>query len=163
MRRAIFVYFFIIASMLSVGALGKYENFKEEYEVERILNERIAIINNFLYSEKDENDTRVLEDLKDSLTKMEAGAQLESDMSLLTHIFYNPTDYEYTTKVKIKKIKTIDITENSIKMLANLEWTILNNNSNNKIPVASSFIKDYNITCTIKNNNIYLTNFKFVE
>lgn len=163
MRRAIFVYFFIMASMLSIGALGKYENFKEEYEVERLLNERIAIINNFLYSEKNENDVAVLENLKDSLSKIESEAQLDSDMSLLTHIFYNPTDYEYTTKVKIKKIKSIEITENSIKMLANLEWTILNGDLNSKLPIASSFIKDYNIICTIKNKNIYLTNIKFVE
>lgn len=163
MRRAIFVYFFIIASMLSIGALGRYENFKEQYEVERLLNERIVIINNFLYSEKDENDIRVLENLKDNLSKIENEAQLDSDMSLLTHIYNNPTDYEYTTKVKIKKIRSIEITENSIKMLANLEWTILNSDFGKKISIASNLIKDYNITCTIKNKNIYLTNIKFVE
>lgn len=163
MRRAIFVYFFIIASMLSIGALGRYENYKEEYEVERLLNERIVIINNFLYSEKKENDVSVLENLKESLSKIESEAQLDSDMKLLTHIYNNPTDFEYTSKVKIKDIKSIEITANSIKILANLEWTILNSDFNNKIPVASSFIKDYNITCTIKNKNIYLTNIKFVE
>ncbi len=163
MRRAMFIYFFIIASMLSAGALGKYENFKEEYEVERLLNERIAIINDFLYSDKNENDTSILDKLNDSLSRIEDGAQLDADLSLLTHIFYNPTDYEYTTKVKINKIKNIEITENSIKMLANLEWTILNDDARKKIPIASSFIKDYNITCIIKNKNIYLTNLKFVE
>ncbi|GEM_PF-329900 len=160
MRKAIFVYFFIITSMLSMGALGRYENFKEQYEVERLLNERIAIINNFLYGEKDD---KVLENLKKDLSKIENEAQLDSDMSLLTHIYNNPTDYEYTTKVKIKKIKSIEITENSVKMLANLEWTILNGETNNKIPIASSFIKDYNISCIIKNKNMYLTNIKFVE
>jgi len=146
--------------MLSMGALGRYENFKEQYEVERLLNERIAIINNFLYGEKDD---KVLENLKKDLSKIENEAQLDSDMSLLTHIYNNPTDYEYTTKVKIKKIKSIEITENSVKMLANLEWTILNGETNNKIPIASSFIKDYNISCIIKNKNMYLTNIKFVE
>ncbi len=160
MRKAIFVYFFIITSMLSMGALGRYENFKEQYEVERLLNERIAIINNFLYGEKDD---KVLENLKKDLSKIEHEAQLDSDISLLTHIYNNPTDYEYTTKVKIKKIKSIEITENSVKMLANLEWTILNGETNNKIPIASSFIKDYNISCIIKNKNMYLTNIKFVE
>jgi len=146
--------------MLSMGALGRYENFKEQYEVERLLNERIAIINNFLYGEKDD---KVLENLKKDLSKIEHEAQLDSDISLLTHIYNNPTDYEYTTKVKIKKIKSIEITENSVKMLANLEWTILNGETNNKIPIASSFIKDYNISCIIKNKNMYLTNIKFVE
>ena len=160
MRRAIFVYFFIITSMLSVGALGRYENFKEQYEVERLLNERIAIINNFLYGEKDD---KILENLKKDLSKIENEAQLDSDISILTHIYNNPTDYEYTTKVKIKKIKSIEITENSIKMLANLEWTILNDDVNKKFPIASSFIKDYNISCIIKNKNMYLTNIKFVE
>lgn len=160
MRRAVFIYFFIITAMLSVGALGRYENFKEQYEVERLLNERIAIINNFLYGEKDD---KVLENLKKDLAKIENGAQLNSDISLLTHIYNNPTDYEYTNKVKIKRIKSIEITENSIKMLANLEWTILDGDVNKKFPIASSFIKDYNISCVIKNKNIYLTNIKFVE
>jgi hypothetical protein len=159
MRKAIFVYFFIITSILSVGALGRYENYKEMYEIERLLNERIIIINDFLYGEK--ND-KVLEELKDKLSKIELDAQLESDMSLLTHIYHNPSDYEYTSKVKIKEIKNIEITDNSIEMIANLEWTVFSNDFEDKL-AKDKFVKDYNVKCTIKNNKLYLANIKFVE
>lgn len=160
MRRAAFVYLFIFTFMFSFGALDRYENFSEQHEIERLLNERIGIINDFLYGEKDED---VLEELQSKLSKIESGVQLNSDMSLLTHIYHNPTDYERATKVKILKLKDIVLTEDSIEILANLEWTILGGDINDKFPVASTFVKDYNINCIIKNKSIYLTNLKFVE
>lgn len=156
--KAVIIYFFIVTFVISFGVLEQFDNISEVNQIEKLLNERINIINDFLYGDKDDE---VLEKLKKDLSKIEDKNLLESDMSLLTYIYNNPTDYERTTRVRIKEIKEIEITETSIKILANLEWTVLTGEE--ELPIETSLIKDYNIDCIIKDKKMYLTNMKFVE
>ncbi len=156
--KSVIIYFFIVTFVISFGVLEQFDNISEVNQIEKLLNERINIINDFLYGDKDDE---VLEKLKKDLSEIEDKNLLESDMSLLTYIYNNPTDYERTTRVRIKEIKNIEITETSIKILANLEWTVLTGEE--ELPIETSLIKDYNIDCIIKDKKMYLTNMKFVE
>lgn len=156
--KAVIIYFFIVTFVISFGVLEQFDNISEVNQIEKLLNERINIINDFLYGDKDDE---VLEKLKKDLSEIEDKNLLESDMSLLTYIYNNPTDYERTTRVRIKEIKNIEITETSIKILANLEWTVLTGEE--ELPIETSLIKDYNIDCIFKDKKMYLTNMKFVE
>lgn len=156
--KAVIIYFFIVTFVISFGVLEQFDNISEVNQIEKLLNERINIINDFLYGDKDDE---VLEKLKKDLSEIEDKNLLESDMSLLTYIYNNPTDYERTTRVIIKEIKNIEITETSIKILANLEWTVLTGEE--ELPIETSLIKDYNIDCIFKDKKMYLTNMKFVE
>ena len=156
--KAVIIYFFIVTFVISFGVLEQFDNISEVNQIEKLLNEKINIINDFLYGDKDDE---VLEKLKKDLSEIEDKNLLESDMSLLTYIYNNPTDYERTTRVIIKEIKNIEITETSIKILANLEWTVLTGEE--ELPIETSLIKDYNIDCIFKDKKMYLTNMKFVE
>ncbi len=156
--KSVIIYFFIVTFVISFGVLEQFDNISEVNQIEKLLNERINIINDFLYGDKDDE---VLEKLKKDLSEIEDKNLLESDMSLLTYIYNNPTDYERTTRVRIKEIKNIEITETSVKILANLEWTVLTGEE--ELPIETSLIKDYNIDCIIKDKKMYLTNMKFVE
>ena len=151
------IYFFIITFILSFSYLENMDNVYEVNQIEELLNERINIINTFLYGEK---NLEILEKLKYDLSKIEDEKLLKSDIDILTNIYYNPTDYERTTKVKISEVKEIEVTKDSINVLVNLKWTIL---SNEELPIETNLIKDYNISCVQKGKKLYLTNMEFVE
>jgi len=137
--------------------LEQFDSVNEANQIEELLNKRIDIINAFLYGDK---DLEKLEKLEKDLSKIEDEKLLKTDIDILTHIYHNPTDYERTTKVKINKVKEIQVTKNSVKMLANLQWTIL---ANGDLPIETSLIKDYNISCVFKDKKMYLTNMEFVK
>ena len=138
--------------------MEQFDSVSEVNQIEELLNKRISIINSFLYGDK---IPEKLKELEDNLSEIEDEKLLKTDMDILTHIYHNPTEYERATKVKINKVKDIAVTENSVKMLANLQWTILG--SDDEMPVETSLIKDYDINCIFKDKKIYLTNMKFVE
>jgi len=137
--------------------LEQFDSVNEANQIEELLNKRIDIINAFLYGDK---DLEKLEKLEKDLSKIEDEKLLKTDIDILTHIYHNPTDYERTTKVKINKVKEIEVTKDSVKMLANLQWTIL---ANGDLPIETSLIKDYNISCVFKDKKMYLTNMEFVK
>ena len=62
------VYFFIMTFILSFNYLEQFDNVYEINQVEELLNERINIINTFLYGEK---NPEILEKLKNDLSKIE--------------------------------------------------------------------------------------------
>ena len=155
--KSLFIYFFILTFIFSFGYLEQHDSISEVNQIEKLLNERIKIINDFLYADK---DIEALEKLEKELSNIEDARLLKADMDTLTRIYYNPTDYERTTRVKIKQVKEINVSEDMIEMLANLEWTILENGD---LAIESSFMKDYNISCVFKNKKLYLTNMEFVE
>ncbi len=153
----VITYFFIITFIFSFSYLEQFDSVNEANQIEELLNKRIDIINAFLYGDK---DLEKLEKLEKDLSKIEDEKLLKTDIDILTHIYHNPTDYERTTKVKINKVKEIEVTKDSVKMLANLQWTIL---ANGDLPIETSLIKDYNISCIFKDKKMYLTNMEFVE
>ncbi|HBB28437.1 MAG TPA: hypothetical protein DC000_04155 [Clostridiales bacterium] len=153
----VIIYFFIITFIFSFSYLEQFDSVNEANQIEELLNKRIDIINAFLYGDK---DLEKLEKLEKDLSKIEDEKLLKTDIDILTHIYHNPTDYERTTKVKINKVKEIQVTKNSVKMLANLQWTIL---ANGDLPIETSLIKDYNISCVFKDKKMYLTNMEFVK
>jgi len=153
----VIIYFFIITFIFSFSYLEQFDSVNEANQIEELLNKRIDIINAFLYGDK---DLEKLEKLEKDLSKIEDEKLLKTDIDILTHIYHNPTDYERTTKVKINKVKEIQVTKNSVKMLANLQWTIL---ANGALPIETSLIKDYNISCVFKDKKMYLTNMEFVK
>jgi len=153
----VIIYFFIITFIFSFSYLEQFDSVNEANQIEELLNKRIDIINAFLYGDK---DLEKLEKLGKDLSKIEDEKLLKTDIDILTHIYHNPTDYERTTKVKINKVKEIEVTKDSVKMLANLQWTIL---ANGDLPIETSLIKDYNISCVFKDKKMYLTNMEFVK
>ncbi len=153
----VIIYFFIITFIFSFSYLEQFDSVNEANQIEELLNKRIDIINAFLYGDK---DLEKLEKLEKDLSKIEDEKLLKTDIDILTHIYHNPTDYERTTKVKINKVKEIEVTKDSVKMLANLQWTIL---ANGDLPIETSLIKDYNISCVFKDKKMYLTNMEFVK
>lgn len=155
--KSVVVYFFIVAFIISFSCLEQFDSVNEVNQIEELLNERISIINAFLYGDK---SLEILEKLEKELSKIEDEKLLKTDIDILTHIYNNPTDYERTTKVKINEVKKIEVTKDSVKMLANLQWTIL---ANGELPIETSLIKDYNISCVFKDKKMYLTNMEFVE
>ena len=155
--KSLVVYFFLITFIFSFSYLEQFESVIEVNQIEELLNKRIDIINTFLYGDK---NLDILKDLEKDLSKIEDEKLLKADMEILTHIYHNPTDYERTTKVKINEVKNIEVTKDAVKMLANLQWTIL---ANGELPIETSLIKDYNISCVFKDKKMYLTNMEFVE
>ncbi len=153
--RSTIVYFFIVALIFSFGFIEQYDNVSETNQIESLLNQRIDIINTFLYG-----DDKDLEILEKALSVIEADKLLETDMEILTHIYYNPTEYERTNKVAINKVKKIEVVGDTVNMLAELKWNII---SGEDLPIETSLVKDYNISCIVKDKKMYLTNMKFVE
>lgn len=148
------IYLLIIAFIFSYGTVEGVENYKNIKQVEELLNYRITIINNFMYGEKD------LSDLKDKLSIIETDKIYDSDVNFMTVIYYNPTDYEKTNKVVIKKVKKIEMNNNELTILATLEWLI---ESKDELSIETIFINDYNIKCVLKDNKLYLASLEVAE
>ncbi|WP_326910376.1 hypothetical protein [Sedimentibacter sp. MB31-C6] len=145
------MYILIVLLLFSYKTIEGYEYHKEVTIIEQLLNERITIMNDFLYNGKD------LKDLEEKLNKIEAGDQLENDLDILSKVIDNPTDFELSKNVKVEKINKLDKTEDGIDINADLNWLIEGYDGEYNL------IKNYNIKCLECNNIIYLSMLKYVE
>lgn len=149
------VIYLLVASLLfSYNSIGNYENHKEISRIEYLLNERIEVMNDFLYGNKSAND---INDLKEDLNKIEARKLLDNDLDILYKVMDNPTDYELALNVKVDKINNLNQTEEGFDINANLNWFMSGYDGE------FNLIKNYDIKCINLDNKIYLAELKYIE
>lgn len=144
----------LITFVASFCGLQKYDEFIDVSEVNKIINIRSNIINDFMYNNHD------LVDLKNKLSEIECGDILKKDIELLTYIYNNPTEYRYVKKSEVTSVKKFKKVENTLFYKAEITWYFL---GENEFCVETKLIKDYNIICKVKNDKVFLTNLEIVQ
>lgn len=149
-----FIYLLVASFLFSYNSIGNYENYKEISDIEYLLNERIVVMNDFLYGEKNAND---MNKLKENLEKIEAENLLTNDIDILYKVIDNPTDYELALNVKIDEINSLNQTDEGLDINADLNWLMSGYDGE------FNLIKNYDIKCIEIENKIYLSELKFVQ
>ena len=149
-----FIYLLVASLLFSYNSIGNYENHKEISSIEYLLNERIEIMNDFLYGSKNINDMKYL---KENLSKIEAEKLLNNDVDILFKVIDNPTDYELALNVKVDKINSLNKTDEGLDINANLSWRMSGYDGE------FDLVKNYDIKCVELENKIYLTELKYVN
>jgi len=148
------IYLLMASLLFSYNSIDNYENHKEITSIEYLLNERIEIMNDFLYGSKNVDDLKVL---KENLRVIEADKLLENDVDILYKVIDNPTDYELALNVKVDKINTLSETEEGMDINANLSWCMSGYDGE------FNLIKNYDIKCIEIEDKIYLTELKYIN
>jgi len=149
-----FIYFLVASLLFSYNSIGNYENYGEKSSIEYLLNERIAVMNDFLYGSKEEKD---IENLNEKLNNIETEKLLNNDLSILYKVMDNPTDYELALSVKVDKINSLKETEAGLDINANLNWLMSGYDGE------FNLIKNYDIKCIEADDKFYLTDLKYIE
>jgi len=149
-----FIYFLVASLLFSYNSIGNYENYGEKSSIEYLLNERIVVMNDFLYGSKEEKD---IENLNEKLNNIEAEKLLDNDLSILYKVMDNPTDYELALSVKVDKINSLKETEQGLDINANLNWLMKGYDGE------FNLIKNYDIKCIESDDKFYLTDLKYIE
>lgn len=149
-----FIYFLVASLLFSYSSIGNYENYEEKGCIENLLNERIEIMNGFLYGPKDAKD---IEYLNEKLNEIEAEELLNNDLSILYKVIDNPTDYELALSVKVDKINSLKETEEGIFINANLNWLMSGYDGE------FNLVKSYYIKCIELDGKMYLTALKYID
>lgn len=149
-----FIYFLIASLMLSYNSIGNFENFEEKEQIEYLLNERIVIMNNFLYGTKDEEDIKYL---NEELNRIETEQLLINDLDILYKVIDNPTDYELALSVKVDKINKLKETEDGLFINANLNWLMSGYDGE------FNMVKNYDIKCVESDGEIYLAALNYLD
>lgn len=120
-------------------------------EVERLLKERVIIINDYLF-----NDITYLNTEK-RLSLIEMEGLLREDLEVLKAIDKNPTDFPYVRDINIKNMKLQDKSRNRLEYTILVEWDI----SYNEVDVKE---KDYyRVNLINTNNKLYLTKLQYIR
>ncbi len=149
-----FVFLLMVLLLFSYNSIGAYENHKEIEEIEYLLNERIEVMNDFLYGSKNTND---MNELKENLSKIETDKLFENDLSILYKVIDNPTDYELALNVKVDKIISFDEADYGYKINANLNWLMSGYDGE------FNLVKNYDIKCVHIDDKTYLAELKYIE
>ncbi len=139
-----FIYIMVFLLLFSYNSIGAYEYHNEIDDIEYLLNERIVIMNEFLYGMKD------MESLRDKLSKIEAEKLLENDIDILSKIIDNPTDYELAMSVKIDGIHSLERKDGAVFINADLNWQMSGYDGE------FNLVRNYNIKCVEINDRMYL-------
>lgn len=139
-----FIFTMILLLLFSYNSINGYEYHKEINTIEYLLNERIKIINEFLYGCQD------LDRLKEKLNKIESDNLLQNDLDILCKVIDCPTDYELAMNVKIQKISSIEMIDDGYCVNADLNWFMSGYDGE------FNLIKNYNIKCIEQDSKIYL-------
>jgi len=131
--------------LFSYNSISAYEYHEEIKDIDYLLNQRIVIMNDFLYGYKD------MKLLKQKLDNIEAEKLLENDLDILFKVIDCPTDYELAMNVKVEKINTLKRKDEDIFINADLNWLMSGYDGE------FNMIKNYNIKCIEINNQMYLT------
>ncbi|MGD9568573.1 MAG: hypothetical protein AB7V48_09630 [Sedimentibacter sp.] len=142
-KRFIIIMFALL--LFSYNSISAYEYHNEIEDIEYLLNERIKIMNEFLYGYKD------MKSLEQKLEDIEAKGLLKNDLDILFKVIDCPTDYELAMNVKVEQIYTLEQNENSIFINADLNWLMSGYDGEFNI------IKNYNIECIEMEDEMYLT------
>lgn len=139
-----FIIFMILILLFSYNSINGYEYHRETESLEYLLNERIRIINEFLYGTKD------MDLLQGRLRKIEADNLLKNDLDILYKVIDCPTDYELAMNVKVSKIKNLELTEEGCFINADLTWFMRGYDGD------FNLIKNYDIKCIDRDSQLYL-------
>lgn len=139
-----FIFTMILLLLFSYNSINGYEYHKEINTIEYLLNERIKVINEFLYGYQD------IECLEKKLNKIESGNLLDNDLDILYKVIDCPTDYELAMDVKIHKINSIEPTDVGYSVNADLNWLMSGYDGE------FNLIKNYDIKCIERDSQIYL-------
>lgn len=139
-----FIYIMLALLLFSYNSISAYEHHEEITDIEYLLNERIVIMNEFLYGFKDMNS------LKRKLNKIEAEKLLENDLDILYKVIDSPTDYELAMNVKVDKIYSLARTDDGIHINADLNWQMSGYDGE------FNMVKNYNIKCVETEEQLYL-------
>lgn len=141
-----FIYIMLALLLFSYNSISAYEYHEEISDIEYLLNERIKIMNEFLYGYKD------MDSLEDKLDDIEAEKLLENDLGILSKVIDNPTDYELAMNVKVDKIYSLECTEEGeLCINADLNWLMSGYDGE------FNMVKNYNIKCIEVSGQMYLT------
>ena len=140
-----FIMIMFVLLLFSYNSISAYEYHNEIEDVEYLLNERIAIMNEFLYGFKD------MKSLEHKLEYIESEKLLKNDLDILFKVIDCPTDYELAMNVKIEQIYTLERNEDGIFINADLNWLMSGYDGE------FNMIKNYNIKCIDVEDNMYLT------
>ncbi|NLJ57545.1 MAG: hypothetical protein GX339_01740 [Tissierellia bacterium] len=146
-----FIFTMILLLVFSYNSISGYEHREEINIIEDLLNQRIQIMNEFLYAYKD------MDLLEDKLSKIEKNNLLENDLDILKKVMDNPTDYELALKVKVHKINTLDIKDDEILINADLDWFMRSYDGE------FNLIRNYNIECIQEDDQTFLSKLKILN
>lgn len=139
-----FILTMILLLLFSYNSINGYEYHNEINTIEYLLNERIKVINEFLYSCQD------MDTLEKKLNKIESDNLLENDLDILNKVIDCPTDYELAMNVEIQKINIIELDELGFFVNADLNWLMRGYDGEFNI------IKNYDIKCVERDSQVYL-------
>ncbi len=139
-----FILTMILLLLFSYNSINGYEYHNEINTIEYLLNERIKVINEFLYSCQD------MDTLEKKLSKIESDNLLENDLDILNKVIDCPTDYELAMNVEIQKINIIELDELGFFVNADLNWLMRGYDGEFNI------IKNYDIKCVERDSQVYL-------
>lgn len=139
-----FIFTMILLLLFSYNSINGYEYHNEINTIEYLLNERIKVINEFLYSCQD------MDSLEKKLNKIESGNLLQNDLDILNKVIDCPTDYELAMNVEIHKINSIELTECGYSVNADLNWLMRGYDGE------FNLVKNYHIKCVEQDNKVYL-------
>ena len=123
----------LVLLLFSYNSISAYEYHNEIDDIEYLLNERIKIMNEFLYGYKD------MKSLEAKLNKIEVEKLLENDLDILFKVIDCPTDYELAMNVNVEKINTFEKVEDGIFINVDLNWLMSGYDGE------FNMIKNYNI------------------
>lgn len=139
-----FIITMILLLLFSYNSISGYEYHEEINTIEYLLNERIKVINEFLYGYQD------MDRLERKLNEIELDNLLENDLDILCKVIDCPTDYELAMDVKIHKINSIELTDIGYSVNADLNWLMGGYDGE------FSLIKNYHINCIEQDSQMYL-------
>jgi hypothetical protein len=139
-----FITTMILLLLFSYNSINGYEYHKEIDTIEYLLNERIKIMNEFLYGYKD------MHKLKEKLSKIECDALLQNDLDILYRVIECPTDYELAMNVTVHEIHGIELTDDGYLINTDLNWLMRGYDGEFNI------IRNYDINCIEVNEQLYM-------
>jgi len=151
LMRKRFLLTMVLLLIYSYTSINGYEYREETNTLEYLLNERIKIMNEFLYGYKDMND------LEKKLKIIERDNLLENDLSILCKVMDCPTDYELAMSVKVHKINDLEIVGDEIIINADLDWSMSGYDGEYNL------IRNYEIKCVENNKQMYLSQLKIMN
>ena len=134
--------FFLL--LFSYNSISAFEYHEEITDIEYLLNQRIEIMNEFLYGFKD------LRSLENKLNDIETDKLLANDIDILSKVMDSPTDYELAMGVKVDKILSLEYVEDCLIINADLKWYMSGYDGE------FDMVRNYDIKCVEIDNQLYL-------
>lgn len=152
--KKVVICFLAVMLIFSYNSIEGYDNYKEIETLEYLLNQRICIMNGFLYGSKEDSD---VEKLNLDLSQIETGTLLSNDLDILYKVIDNPTDYELAMSVNVEKINSLQKNEQELWINADLNWSMSGYEGE------FNMTKNYDIKCVESEDKMYLASLKYIH